>query len=368
MVSSYYMIAGASWSLLNKGEKVIVLQELPSGYYLVKATRSTVVKLNMLEMKKNVSDSFIVSQVSTSTSSGHYSEPNSPSNLDDTSPVISILVQQSSDSNLVPSDSFQSNISDDSGIVESSKRTSNLSSTKDEEEDKGAGETGGMNLENGNGDVGFETTYKAHSTTSLPSNIYFSKTNNGKLPTPPAGARMSASVSFGAVTEYSSRDNVSLPLIGSVPPSVLDCYVNKIFSPVFIKPHISNMVLQPVLAKPPGTHAKKKKATTKGNRLSLQVDNLVSEDHSSSAKYKSSTLPLNSSNTSSHGLKPEKSRRAFKNFFKKRLSTHGKILSVGSEGDSDKEYLSVHEESLPPDLDRVQSPVYGMNCVVPFSL
>ena len=88
----------------------------------------------------------------------------------------------------------------------------------------------------------------------------------------------------------------------------------------------------------------------------------MSEDQ---PKNKSVTLPLNA--VSPVGLKPEKSKRAFKNFFKKRLSTHGKIPSISSEGDSDKEFLSVHEDSLPPDLDRVQSPVYGMNCVVLFS-
>ena len=358
MVNDYYMIAGAAWSLLSKGEKVIVLQELSSGYYLIKATRNTMVKLNMLEVRKNMSDTYLMSQASTS--SGHFSEPNSPSNLDDMSPVVSILVHQSSDSNIVPSDSFQSNISDDSGIVESSKRTSNVS-TK-EEEDKGTSETGEVHIENGNGDVGFETTFKAHSTTSLPTSIYFSKNNNGKLPTHAAGGRMSASVSFGAVSEYPSKDHVSLPLIGSVPPSVLDCYANQMFSPTLIKPHSSNMVLHAPPAKSLASHQKKKKNTTKGNRLSLQVDSFMSEDQ---PKNKSVTLPLNA--VSPVGLKPEKSKRAFKNFFKKRLSTHGKIPSISSEGDSDKEFLSVHEDSLPPDLDRVQSPVYGMNCVVLFS-
>ena len=362
MVKDYYLIAGAMWSLLNKGEKVIVLQELPTGYYLIKATRNTVVKLNMLEMRRNMSDIY-VSQISTN--SDQYSEPNSPSNLNDTSPVVSILVHQSSDCNIAPSDSFQSNISDDSGIVESSKRTSNVS-TK-EEEDKGTNETGGVHMENGNGDVGFETIFKAQSTTSLPTNIYFSKSNNGKLPTPPAGSRMSASVSFGAVTEFPSRDHVSLPLIGSVPPSVLDCYADQMFSPTLIKPHSSNLVLQTPPTKSLGSHQKKKKSTTKGNRLSLQVDSILPEDHPSSSKNKSSTLPLNAA--SPVRLKPEKNKRAaFKNLFKKRLSAHGKLPSVSSEGDSDKEFLFVHEDSLPPNLDRVQSPVYGMNCVVPFSL
>lgn len=362
MVNDYYLIAGAMWSLLNKGEKVIVLQELPTGYYLIKATRNTIVKPSMLEIRRNMSDIYM-SQIST-TSSDHFSEPNSPSNLDDTSPVVSILVHQSSDSNIVPSDSFQSNISDDSGIVESSKRTSNVSSK--EEEDKGTSETGGVNMENGNGDVGFETTFKAHSTTSLPASIYFSKGNNGKLPTPPAGTRMSSSVSFGTVTEYHCSDHVSLPLIGSVPPSVLDCYANQMFSPTLIKPHSSNLVLQTPPMKSQGSHQKKKKPTTKGNRLSLQVDSILPEDRSSSSKNKSCTLPINT--VSPVRLKPEKSKRAFKNLFKKRLSTHGKLPSVSSEGDSDKEFLSVHEDSLPRDLDRVQSPVYGMNCVVPFSL
>lgn len=365
MVKNYHLIAGAAWSLLNKGEKVIVLQQLPTGYYLVKATRNTIVKLSMLEVKRNVSDTMLVSQNRVSTNSEHYSEPNSPHNMDDATPIVSILVQQSSDSNLVPSDSFQSNISDDSGIVESSKRTSNVS-TKDEEEDKSTSETSRIHMDNG--DVSFDTTFKAHSTSSLPTSIMYSRSNSSKLPTPPASSHMSASVSFGAVTEYSSKDLVSLPLIGSVPPSALDCYTNQMFSPTLIKPHASNLVLQPPPAKSLGVHAKKKKIVSKGNRLSLQVDSIVNEE---SPKHKSSTLPLNSASSSAvtpTGNKPEKSKRAFKSFFKKRLSTHGKIPSFGSEGESDKEYLSVREESLPPDLERVQSPVYGMNCVVNFSL
>ena len=370
MLKDYYLIAGAAWSLLNKGEKVIVLQELQTGYYLVKATRNTTIQPNKLETKRNISDSFLSNQANPATSSGQYSEPTSPSNVDTATSTVSILIQQSSDSNIVPSDSFQSTISDDSGIVESSKRASNLST----KEDEGTSETGGVHLENGNGEDGFETTFKAYSTASLPANIHISKDKNGKLSTPPATGRITNSVSFNAISEHSGKNNVSLPLIGSVPPSVLDCYVEQLFSPTLVKPHSSNMVLQPPplpSSKSPAT--KKKKSTAKGNRLSLQVDNYSLEDQSLSAKQKSSTLPLNSSTAGSPvgsvGQKAEKGKRAFKNFFKKRLSTHGKLLSsISSEGDNDKEFLSVREDSAPPDVDRMQSPVYGMNCVVHFSL
>ena len=366
MLKDYHLIAGAAWSLLNKGEKVIVLQELRSGYYLVKATRNTIVRPNMLETKRNISDSFLVNQAN-HTTSGHYSEPTSPSNVDTATSTVSILIRQSSDSNIVPSDSFQSTISDDSGIVESSKRASNVST----KEDEGNSETGGVHLENGNGEDGFEPTFKAYSTVSLPTNIYVSKDKNGKLPTPPATGRIANSVSFNTISEHSSSDRVSLPLIGSVPPSVLDCYAEQLFSPTHVKPHSSNMVLQqpPPSSKSPAT--KKKKSAAKGNRLSLQVDNYLLEEQSPSAKQKSSTLPLNSSISTAGspvGQKPEKGKRAFKNFFKKRLSTHGKLLSSVSSEEGDKEFLSVHEDSLPPDVDRVQSPVYGMNCVVHFSL
>ena len=364
MLKDYYLIAGAAWSLLNKGEKVIVLQELRSGYYLVKATRNAIIQPNKLETKRNISDSFLANQANPAASSGRYSEPTSPANVDATTSTVSILIQQSSDSNLVPSDSFQSTISDDSGIVESSKRASNLSN----KEDEGTSETGGVPLENGNGEDGFETTFKAYSTASLPANIHISKS---KLSTPPASGRITNSVSFGTISEHSGKDHVSLPLIGSVPPSVLDCYVEQLFSPTLVRPHSSNLVLQPPpppSSKSPAT--KKKKSNTKGNRLSLQVDNYSLEDQSMSAKQKSSTLPPNSTIADSPvGQKAEKGKRGFKNFFKKRLSTHGKLLSsVSTEGDSDKEFLSVHEDSLPSDVDRVQSPVYGMNCVVHFSL
>lgn len=361
MLKNYYLIAGAGWSILNKGDKVVVLQQLPTGYYLVKATRNTIVNLSMTDIKRNISDSAIVRQSSTTTS-GDFSEPTSPSNIYSNSPPVSIMVHQSSDSNLVPSDSFQSNISDDSGIVESSKRASNLS-TKEEDEDKSPSETTGVHLENGSGELEaeFEVTFKAHSTTSLPVNFSHSK-HNGKLPIHPTSTRMSYSVSFSTVTEYSD-DQISLPLIGSVPPSVLDCYADQMFSPTFVKPHSSNLVLQPPLAKSPAFNGKKKKSTSKGNRLSLQVENYVSEDN----KYKSNTLPLHGAKSSSP-VGHHKSKRAFKNFFKKRLSTHGKLPSISSEGDSDKEFLSIHEDSLPPELDRMQSPVCGMNCVVPFLL
>lgn len=364
MLKDYYLIAGAAWSLLNKGEKVIVLQELRSGYYLVKATRNTIIHLNKLETKRNISDNSLANQA-TPTGGGRYSEPTSPTNVDTATSTVSILIQ-SSDSNIVPSDSFQSTISDDSGIVESSKRASNLSN----KEDEGTSETGGVHLENGNAEDGFETAFKAYSTASLPANIHISKDKNGKLSTPPASGRITNSVSFSTISEYSSKDHVSLPLIGSVPPSVLDCYVEQLFSPTLVRPHSSNMVLQPAPPSSKSPATKKKKSATKGNRLSLQVDNYSLEDQSPSTKQKSSTLPPNSSIASSPvGQKPEKGKRAFKNFFKKRLSTHGKLLSsISSEGDSDKEFLSVHEDSLPSDVDRMQSPVYGMNFVVHFSL
>ena len=366
MLKDYYLIAGATWSLLNKGEKVIVLQELRTGYYLVKATRNTIIQPNKLETKRNISDSFLSNQANPAASSGHYSEPTSPTNVDTATSTVSILIQQSSDSNLVPSDSFQSTISDDSGIVESSKRASNLSN----KEDEGTSETGGVHLENGNGEDGFETTFKAYSTASLPANIHISKDKNGKLSTPPASGRITNSVSFNTISEHSGKNHVSLPLLGSVPPSVLDCYVEQLFSPTLVRPHSSNMVLQPPPPSSKSPAIKKKKSNTKGNRLSLQVDNYSLEDQSLSAKQKASTLPMNSSTAGSPvGQKAEKGKRAFKNFFKKRLSTHGKLLSsISTESEGDKELLSVHEDSLPPDVDRVQSPVYGMNCVAHFSL
>ena len=359
LLKDYYLIAGAAWSLLSKGEKVMVLQELRTGYYLVKATRNTIIRPNKLETKRNVSDGCLVNQANPSTSSGHYSEPTSPSNLDASTPTVSILISTES-SNLVPSDSFQSTISDDSGIVESSKRASNLS-TKEEEEDKGTNETGRPHLENGNGEVGFETTFRAYSTVSLP-------VNGGKLPTPPATGRLANSVSFSTISEHLGKDDVSLPLIGSVPPSVLNCYVDHLFSPTLIKPHSTNMTLQqPPSSKSPAI--KKKKTVGKGSRLSLQVDSYSLEDQPLSAKQKYNTLPLNMSTANSPVGTPksEKGKR-LKNFFKKRLSTHGKLPLISPEGDSDKDYLSVHEESLPPDVDRVQSPVYGINCVVYFSM
>ena len=261
ILNDYYLIAGASWSLLKKGERVIVVQELPTGYYLVKATRNTTVKMNMTEVKRIVSDSNIVGQNNNgaAVSSGQYSEPTSPSDLSDTGPVISIMIQQSPDSNIVPSDSFQSNISDDSGIVESSKRVSNVS-TKEDDEDKSVSIAVGVHLENGNGngngELGFSATFKAHSTASLPTNFHLS---NGKLSTPPASSRITNSVSFCVASEHLGKDQVNLPLIGSVPPSVLDCFVNQMFAPSFVKPHSSNFVLQPPPAKSPATPAKKKK-------------------------------------------------------------------------------------------------------------
>lgn len=352
MLNDYHLIAGAGWSLLNKGEKVIILQELLSGYYLVKATRNTVVKLNMPSVKRNISDSYLTSQGKKTSSSGHYSEPNSPNDI---GPVISIMVEHGSDSNLVMSDSFQSNISDDSGIVESSKRASSLS-TKDDYGDKSVA---GLHLENGNGEVGHDIMqlFKPQSTASLPRNFHISRSNNGKLPTPPISSRIPNSQSFTVTFEQPNKDQVSIPLIGSVPPSILDCYANHMFSPTLVKPHNSNLVLQLPPSKSPSFPVKKKKATTKGNRLSLQVENYSHEDHS--PKHKASTLPANSSlsGSSAGQNKPEK-KRQFKNFFKKRLSTHGKSLAI--EGDIDKELLSVREESMPPDVERVQSPVYGM--------
>jgi len=370
MLDNYYLIAGALWSVLHKGEKVIVLQDLPSGYYLVKATRKTMVKLSVSEVRRNISDSFLVGNTTTTTTtSGRFSEPTSPNNLSDTTPVVSIMVELSSNGNLVLSDSFQSSISDDSGIAES-KRTSNFS-IKDEEEDKGVSVSGDVHTENKNDKNGYETILKPQSNavaSSLSTN-HHSRNDNGKLPTPSVN-NLSNSQSFSNTSEHLGKDEVSLPLIGCVPPSLLDCYVDHLFSPTLVRPSSGSFTLQqPPSSKSPSISAKKRKSA-KGNRLSLQVDSFLPEDNSLSTKHKSSTLPLNGSSAGSPVAKPEKERgrRALKSFFKKRLSQHGKMQLGTPEGEGDKELLSVHEESLPPDIERVQSPVYGMIYVVLISL
>ncbi|XP_065887242.1 uncharacterized protein [Dysidea avara] len=354
VLSDYYMIAGAKWSVLEKGETVTVLQELPTGYYLVKATRHTKVDLTTPKVKRNISDSILAGRCDDTTAPA--SNHTTPEQRNERSRRVSqgtptILIEQSSNSSLVPSDSFQSNISDDSGIVEGAKRTSNISG-KDDDEDKS-----NDNMVGSDGSNGYLQMSKVKTATyamSLPRN--FAPVGD-KLTASSAGSdNIPNSVSCGNFSEVADKkDCVSLPLLGSVPPSILSCYADQLFHPTVKSTQSNPIQLQQPPVRSPSTAPKKKKQTTRGNRLSLQVDSFSDE---ASPTRKSSTLPHNGV-VSPSIAKPERGKSGFKSFFKKRLSSYERSSSISSgEGDADKDHLSIQKETTPVDIQRVQSPVY----------
>jgi len=355
ILSDYYMIAGANWSLLNKGETVTVLQELPTGYYLVKATRQTVVDLSN-KVKRNISDSMLAGKYgdTPALSSNHTTPERTHENtrarrVSQGTPTI--LIEQSSNSDLVPSDSIQSNISDDSGIVEGVKRTSNISGNNDDEDKTGNDAAG---ADGSNGYLQMSKTKTGEFTMSLPRN--FAPVTNNVTASSTGSDGIPNSVSCGNFSETGCQ--VTLPLLGSVPPSILSCYVDQLFHPTMKSTQITTVPLQPPPVKIPTTTTKKsKKQTTRGNRLSLQVDSM-SEDLTPSRK--SSTLPYNGV-VSPSTAKAERGRSPFKSFFKKRMSSsYERSPSLSSaEGDPDKEHLSIQKEPVPAEIQRVQSPVYG---------
>jgi len=349
------MIAGAKWSLLSKGETVTVLQELPTGYFLVKTSRFTVVDVTTTRVKRNVSDSVLSSKagdgpVSNQTSSSGASDSLRHGISVDTP---TILVEQSSSSSLPPSDSFQSNISDDSGIVEGAKRISSTSGNHDDEAAAGSDATRNN---------GYLSQVKAGGcTTSLPRNFAL----GGDKAATGVSDNIPNSVSCGNFGDVNKKDHVTLPLIGSVPPSILNCFADQLFQPT-VKSVLNNSMSLPQTPvkgpanKTPTTTSKKKKHASRGNRLSLQVDSLSEEV---STDRKSSTLPHNGSLSafSPSVNKPERNKAGFKSFFKKRLSAAiERPSSISSaEVEADKEHLAIQKEPVPMEIQRVQSPVYG---------
>ena len=356
ILSDYFIIAGAKWSILNKGETVTVLQELPTGYYLVKATRQTVVDVST-KVKRNISDSVLAAKCgdAPAPSSNHTMLDQKHENtrvrrVSQGTPTI--LIEQSSNGSLVPSDSFQSNISDDSGIVEGAKRTSNISGNNDDEDKMAAGN----DVVSSDGSNGYlqSKIKSSENAMSLPRNF------SSKLTTSSAGSDgISTSLSCGNFSVVGNKkEYVNLPLLGSVPPSILSCYADQLFHPIVNLIQTNPIPLQPPPVKVPTSATKKsKKQATRGNRLSLQVDSL-SEDISPSRK--ASTLPHNGA-VSPSMAKAERGRSPFKSFFKKRNSTNlDRSSSVSSaEGDPDKDHLSIQKEPTPVEIQRVQSPVYG---------